>query len=343
MNKLKALIYPYLLGFLGAVVLATPATADSVTDFYKGKTITLTMGTRPGGSFQIYGQLFATHMPKHIPGNPSIVPGFMPGAGGTKAANYIYSAAAQDGSQLLLSHAIPLAEKLRPKGLKFESEKFQWLGSFSAITQMLTLWHDAPVKSLDEAKKKEAVLSSFAKNHLTFQYASLVNTTLGTKFKIITGYRGGAKNNLAMQQGETHGWTPSWGNLNGTKPDWLRDKKVNILVLFAFDRLPELPNVPTLGELVEPKYKDVVEFIVAGTPIARSIAVAPGVPADRVDALREAFAKTVEDPAFLAEAKQRKLLIQPRKWQETAALVKKIVGASPDLVTRVKVASGLTK
>ena len=342
MLKLKVIFSAYVVGFLGAALLAPPAAADSVADFYKGKTVTLTMGTRPGGSFQIYGQLFATHMPKHIPGKPTIVPNFMPGAGGTKAANYIYSAAAQDGGQLLLSHAIPLAEKLRPKGLKFKSDKFQWLGSFSAITQVLALWHEAPVKSLDEAKKKEAVLSSFAKNHLTYQYASLVNTTLGTKFKIITGYRGGAKNNLAMQQGETHGWTPSWGNLNGTKPEWLSGKKVNILLLFAFDRLPQLPNVPTLGELVEPKYKDVVDFIVAGTPIARSIAVGPGVPSERVDALREAFARTVADPAFLAEAKKRKLLIQPRKWQETEALVKKIVGSSPELVARVKAASGLT-
>jgi tripartite-type tricarboxylate transporter receptor subunit TctC len=345
----KGVLRPTLSGVLGvlavaaAVAIAAPASADGVTDFYKGKTITMTMGTRPGGSFQIYGQLFATHMPQYIPGKPTIVPAFMPGAGGTKAANYLYAAAAQDGSQLLLSHALPLAEKLRPKGLKFKSDKFQWLGSFSAITQLLTLWHEAPVKSLDDAKKKQAILSAFAKNHLTYQWASMVNSTLGTKFKIVTGFRGGAKNNLAMQQGEAHGWTPSWGNLNGTKPQWLRDKKVNLLIIFAFKRLPELPNVPTLLELVQPKDKPVVEFMIAGTPIARSLAVGPGVPADRVAALRTAFAKTVKDPSFLAEAKKRKLLIQPRKWQETEALVKKIVGASPELVARVKQATGLSK
>ena len=133
------------------------------------------------------------------------------------------------------------------------------------------------------------------------------------------------------------------GNLNGTKPQWLRDKKVNLLIIFAFKRLPELPNVPTLLELVQAKHKPVVEFMIAGTPIARSLAVGPGVPADRVAALRTAFAKTVKDPAFLAEAKKRKLLIQPRKWQETEALVKKIVGASPELVARVKQATGLSK
>lgn len=332
---------------LGAACLvgatATPATADSVAGFYKGKTITMTMGTRPGGSFQVYAQLFQTHMPKYIPGNPKIVPGFMPGAGGTKAANFIYAAAAKDGTQILMSHALPLAEKLKPQGLKFKSAKFQWLGSFSAITQTLALWHEAPVKTLDQAKSKQAILGAFAKNHLTYQFASLANTTLGTKFRIVTGYRGGARNNLAMQQGETHGWTPSWSNLNGTKPGWLRDKKVNILTLFAFDRLPGLPNVPTILELVKPEYKDVAEFMVAGTPIARSLAVAPGVPADRVAALRSAFEKTLADPGFLAEAEKRKVLIQPRKWQQTVALVDKIVKASPELVARVKQATGLEK
>ena len=326
---------------LSGILLAAPALhADSVEDFFKGKTVTLTTGTSPGGSFQLYGQLFTSHMPKYIPGNPTMVMNFMPGAGGTKAANYLFAAGAQDGTQLLLSHAIPLSEKLRPKGIKFKSAEFNWLGSYAAITQMLTLWHTAPVKSLEEAKNKEAILSSFAKTHLTYQWISLANNLLGTKFRIVTGYRGGAKNNIAMEQGETHGWTPSWGNLQGTKPQWLADKKINILLLYAFDRLPELPNVPTLVEVAKPEDRDIAEFMIASTPIARAIAVGPKVPNDRVAALREAFAKTVADPAFLAEAKQRKLLIKVRTWQETEKLVKTIVNASPDLVARVKKATG---
>jgi tripartite-type tricarboxylate transporter receptor subunit TctC len=329
------------IGLIGAAAASTPATGQDVAGFYKDKTLTMTMGTRPGGSFQIYGQLLSKYMGQHIPGKPTIVPNFMPGAGGTKAANYLYAAAAKDGSQMLMSHAIPLAQMLKPKGLKFKSEKFQWLGSFSAITQILTTWHASPVRSLADAKKNQGIMSAFAKNHLTYQYVSMANNLLGTKFKIVVGYRGGARNNQAMEQGEAHGWVPSWGNLNGTKPHWLAEKKVNLLMLYAFERLPELPNVPTILELVSAKDRPVAEFLINGTPIARSLAVPPGVPANRVAALRSAFDKTMADSGFLAEAKKRKMLIRPRKWQETTALVNKIVNASPALVARVKKAAGL--
>lgn len=341
MAKYAGGLRPVLFGIIGAAAVAMPAAADSVADFFKGKTITMTMGTRPGGSFQVYGRLFSKYMPKYIPGHPTIVPNFMPGAGGTKAANYVYTAASKTGNQMLLSHALPLAQMLKPKGLKFKSDKFQWLGSFSAITQILTTWHTSKIKTLEDAKHKQGIMSAFAKNHLTYQFVALANNVIGTKFKIVVGYRGGARNNQAMEQGETDGWVPSWGNLNGTKPHWLAEKKVNLLMLYAFKRLPELPNVPTILELAPKKDKAVVEFMINGTPIARSLAYPPGVPADRVAAMREAFNKTVADPAFLAEAKKRKLLIQPRKWQETTRLVKSIVTASPELVARVKKAVGL--
>ena len=329
------------IGLLGAAAGSTPAMSQDAADFYKGKTVTMTMGTRPGGSFQIYGQLLSKHLAQYVPGKPTIVPNYMPGAGGTKAANYLYAAAAKDGSQMLMSHAIPLAQMLKPKGLKFKSEKFQWLGSFSAITQILTTWHASPVGSLADAKSKQSIMSAFAKNHLTYQYVSMTNNLLGTKFKIVVEYRGGARNNRAMEQGEAHGWVPSWGNLNGTKPHWLAEKKVNLLMLYAFNRLPELPNVPTILELVSAKDRPVAEFLINGTPIARSLAVPPGVPGNRVAALRTAFNKTMADSGFLGEAKRRKMLIQPRKWQETTALVNKIVGSSPELIARVKKAAGL--
>ena len=332
---------PLIFGLAGAAAFMTPAIGQNVAGFYKGKTITMTMGTRPGGSFQVYGRLFSTHMPQYIPGKPTIVANFMPGAGGTKAANYLYNAAAKNGNQMLLSHALPLAQMLRPKGLKFKSENFLWLGSFSAITQLLTTWYSSPIKSLADAKSKQGIMSAFAKNHLTYQFVSMANNIIGTKFKIVVGYRGGARNNQAMEQGETHGWVPSWGNLNGTKPHWLANKKVNLLMLYAFKRLPELPNVPTILELAPQKDKDVVEFMLNGTPIARSLAFPPNVPAARVAALREAFNKTMADPGFLAEAKKRKMLIQPRTWQETTSLVNKIVSSSPALVARVKKATGL--
>ncbi|MEX2455071.1 MAG: tripartite tricarboxylate transporter substrate-binding protein [Rhodospirillaceae bacterium] len=343
MNHMSGALRPVLIGLSGAAAIASSALADNVADFYKGKTVTLTMGTSPGGSYQVYGQLFTDHMPQYIPGKPTVVLGFMPGAGGVKAANYLYNAAAQDGSQLLLSHAITISEKLQPQGVKFESAKFQWLGSFDAIGQVLVTWHTAPVKTLEDAREKQAVIGAFSKSHLTYQWASLANSLLGAKFRIVPGFSSGAKNNLAMEQGETHGWTPSVANLVATKPDWLKTKKLNLLVTYTLERMPEIPQVPTLVELAKPADKDVAEFVIAGTPIARSIAAGPGVPTDRVAALRTAFEKTVADAGFLADAKKRKLSISPRKWQQTEALVKRIVSASPELVQRVKKATGQTE
>ena len=332
---------PLLLALAGLAVGATPALSAGVEDFYKGRQIVMAMGTSPGGSFQVYTQVFAAHMGKHIPGNPTIVANFMPGAGGTKAANYYYAVAAQDGSQILMTHALSTTQMLRPKGLKYKAEKFNWLGAFSAINQLLTVWHTHPVKSWQDLKSTQLIMGSFSKNHLTYQWLFMTNALLGTKMKLVTGYRGGAKNHLAMQQGETAGWAASWGNLNGTKPQWLAEKKVKLLVNYGLERIPELPDVPTLAELVKPEDRPIVEFLSAGTPVSRALAVGPKVPADRVAALRKAMEATLKDPAFLADAKKRKIPLRPRTWQEVDALVKKVVEAPPSLVERVKKATGL--
>lgn len=325
------------LGLAGASMTATPATADSVENFFKDKqTLILLAGTRPGGSYGLYGKILAPHMSKYIPGNPKIVMNFMPGAGGGKAANYMYNVAPKDGSWMLLSHAIPLLEMLRNKGIRFKTAKMQWLGSFSQITQLMTVWHKAEATTLADMKKTPIVIGAFSKSHATFQWPMLLNNLVGTKFKMIVGYRGGATNNLAMERGETRGWAASWGNLNGTRPDWLRDKKVNIVAQFGLEAVPALGKVPMLVDLVPPGERDVVEFLTSSTPVSRGVAMAPEVPKERVAALRKAFAMTMKDPEFIAAVKKRNLTLRPRTGAEVLALVKKITSASPELVARVK-------
>jgi len=341
MTRTTRRIQPILLAFAGLAACAVPALGAGVADFYKGRQIVMAMGTSPGGSFQVYTQVFAAHMGKHIPGHPTIVANFMPGAGGTKAANYYYAVAAQDGSQILMTHALSTTQMLRPKGLKYDAQKFNWLGAFSAINQLLTVWHTHPVNKWQDLKKTQLVMGSFAKNHLTYQWLYMTNALLGTKMKLVTGYRGGAKNHLAMQQGETAGWAASWGNLNGTKPQWLANKTVKLLINYGLERIPEIPDVPTLSELVKPEDRAIVDFLSAGTPVSRSLAVGPKVPADRVAALRKAMEDTMKDPGFLADAKKRKIPLRPRTWQEVDALVKQVVTAPPELVARVKKATGL--
>jgi tripartite-type tricarboxylate transporter receptor subunit TctC len=202
------------------------------------------------------------------------------------------------------------------------------------------VWHTVPVNTVAELKNADIVIGSFSRSHLTYQWASLLKDAIGAKYKIITGIRSGNDNNLAMERGEIHGWTPSWENLNGTRPQWVAEKKIKFLASFTLERPSYLKNVPTLVELAPPEKKDVAEFVISGTPIARSIALGPGVPADRVAALRKAFAETLKDPAFLADAEKRKLSVDPRTHQQVHAMVNKIVTASPDLVTRVKKAIG---
>jgi tripartite-type tricarboxylate transporter receptor subunit TctC len=326
----------------GSALLTAPAGAQSVASFYKGNTVTLLMGTGPGGSYDLYGRTIAQHMARHIPGNPTIIVEHLPGHGGANAGNQIFTTAAQDGSKILLSHALPLIEKLEGgSGIRFQSGKFQWLGAYDAIAQMLTLWHTAPAKTLADLKTADMVIGAFNKNHLTYQWAMLTKDVLGAKYKIVAGYPGGNELNLAMERGEIAGWTASWENIVGTRPEWLAEKKVRILVQYTLERLPDLKDVPTLIDLTPADKKDIVEFFASGTPISRAMAVGPGVPKDRVAALRKAFDETMKDPAFLADAAKRKLSINPRNGEATKALVDKIVGASPELVSRVKKAIGI--
>ena len=314
---------------------ATCVSAQPPADFYKGKSITLLMGTGPGASYDMYGRTIAEHLGKHIPGRPNIVVEHMPGAGGVVAANHIYGPAPQDGSRLLLTHALPLIERMSPKGVQYESRKLQWLGSYDAIAQMMAIWHEAPVKSLDDLKNGEFVVGSFNRTHFSYQWAMLTKHILRTSYRVTTGYPSGNHLNLAMERGEIAGWTASWESFAAGRPDWLRDKKLRFFVAYTLERMRELPEVPTLAELSPPEQRAMPEFIASGTPFARAIAVGPGVPNDRVAALRKAFDDLMVDQEFLALAAKRKLDISPRNAAATNALLDRVVGASPEFVARV--------
>src|SRR5262245_52183095 len=329
------------LAAVGLAALASPAAADSIADFYRGKTVSILMGTGPGASYDLYGRTIAEHIARHIPGNPTVIVEHMPGAGGVIAGNHIYNTAPQDGTKILLSHAIPLSEKLEPTGVRFESAKFHWLGAYDAIGHALTTGATSPGQTIDELKTKPGVvLGAFSTTHLSYQWASLLKDAIGANYKIVTGYRTGNDCNLAMERGEIHGWTASWESMTGTRPQWIAEKKIKTLVQFTVDRQPYFKEVPTLVELAPADKKDVAEFVISGTPFARALAVGPGVPAERVAVLRKAFDALMQDKAFLADADKRKLSIDPYDAAKVHTLVNKIASASPELVARVKKAIG---
>lgn len=312
-----------------------PAAAQTPADFYKGKTVSLLMGTGPGGSYDLYGRTIAEHFGRHIPGRPNIVVENMPGAGGVVAGNHIYGPGPQDGSRILLSHALPLVERMSPKGVQFETAKMHWLGAYDAIAQVMVLWHTVPVRTLNELRSADFVVGSFNKTHLSYQWAMLTKNILGANYKVTTGYPSGNHLNLAMERGEIAGWTISWENLYAVKPEWLRERQVTVFIQYTVERMRELPDIPTLAEISPADKRPMAEFIASGTPFSRAMAVGPGVPKDRVAALRKAFDGLMQDPEFLAAAKKRKLDINPRNAAATHALLEKIIGASPELVGQV--------
>jgi len=200
MFKPKTGIRRILIGFAGVVLTMAPAVAETVEEFYtKKNTLILLAGTRPGGSYGLYGGILAKHMSQYILGKPKIVMQYMPGAGGGKAANYLFNAEPKDGSIMLSTHAIPILEKLRGSGIRFKSGELIWDGAFSQIAQLMAVWHKAPATTLEDMKKTELIIGAFSKNHPTFQWPALLNNLVGTKFKIIVGYRGGATNNKAIE------------------------------------------------------------------------------------------------------------------------------------------------
>ncbi len=323
-----------------ALFLSAAAYAQTPEAFYRGKTVSIVMGTGPGGSYDLYGRLVAQHIARHIPGQPTIIVEHMPGAGGAIAGNYIFNTAPQDGSKLLLAHALPLIEKLQNDGVRFQSKKFQWLGAYDQISQMLAVWHTSPGKSIAELKSQPVVLGSMGRSHLSYQWASLLKGAVDGQFRVISGFPTGGELNMAMERGEIAGWVVAWENISGGNADWLRDKKVIIPVQFTLTRMAELSDVPTLIELSQGENREIAEFLAAGTPHARAMAYGPNVPADRTAALRVAFEAMIKDPAFLEDARKRNLSITPRSAAEVQRLAELIVDASPEFITRVKKAVG---
>lgn len=328
----------------GCSAFAGAASAQEPAQFYANRTISILMGTSPGGSYDIYGRVIANHIARQIPGKPTIIIEHMPGAGGATAGNYIYGSGPQDGTKILLAHALPLMEKLEdPKAIRYESKKLQWLGAYDEIAQVMAIWKETGASSIQDLKAKDLVFGSMATNHLSYQWAMVAKQALGAKFKVISGYTTGGALNLAMERGEIAGWSVAWESIAVGKEDWIATGKVAVPLVFTLDRMKQLPDVPTLLELAQGPERDIVEFLANGTPIARAMALGPNVPADRVAAMRQAFAAMMADPEFLDEAAKRRLGIRFRTADETLALVSKIVDASPSLVDRVKQAVSPTR
>ncbi len=326
------------LGLIGAAMglaSAPSAFAESVADFYKGKTITMYIGYSPGGGYDRYGRTVGRHMGKHIPGNPDIVVKNRPGAGSLLLANEVYNILPKDGTEIaIIGRGMPTEPLFGNKDAKFDPSKFTWLGSANNEVSVCVSWHTKPFKTYSDIRSAVMIVGGTGPGADTDAFPKVMNNILGTKLKLVTGSPGGNDINLAIERGEVDGrcgW--SWSSVKSTRPDWLRDKKINIIMQMSGAKHPELPDVPLASDLAKSeKDKAVLKLIFARQAWGRPFVAPPGLPADRAKALQAAFTATMSDPDFVADAKKQKLELAPISGEEVARLINAVVTSPQDIV-----------
>jgi tripartite-type tricarboxylate transporter receptor subunit TctC len=314
---------------LGLAALGAPAKADPVEDFYRGKTIDLIIGYTPGGTYDLYARLVAEFIGDHIPGKPRIVARTMAGGGSRVGASYIANVAPKDGTVLgTADQSLAVEQAMGDKTLQFDTTKFIYIGNPEADNNTTVTWAASGVKTIEDATRREVTVGATG-GSTSSQYPKAMNALLGTKFKIVVGYPGGKDIDLAMERGEVEGrGSNSWSSWKATYPDWLRDKKINILVQIGLAKAPDLPDVPLLMDLAKnDQDRAVLKLLSAPTRIGRPLFTTPDVPEDRVVALRDAFDATMKDPAFLAQAKKQNFDLDPVSGEEMQKVVAEIVAA----------------
>ena len=331
----------YLLGVAGLGLVAlccVGARADTISDFYKGKTVSIMVGFSSGGGYDIWARLIARHLPKHIPGAPNVIVQNMAGAGGLTAANNVYNTAPQDGTVIAAtSNFNPFAPLLDIKEARFDATKFQWLGSPTQDAALVEIWHTVPVNTLDDLKTHQVVLGSTSPDSVSSFYGRVIMEIFKTKFKFVYGFPGLSDTDLAMERGEVDGH-PSvfWSHLVAAKPEWLKDKKVKLLLQYGAKPRPELPDVP-YAQAMPMSAADKQLFDVSMAPLALGYPymMGPRVPAERAAAMRQALTDTFADPDFVADAKSQGLEVDPVSAAAMQKTIATAYGAPKPVINRL--------
>lgn len=322
------------LAMLGA---APPAAAQGPS--FEGETITIYVGTGAGSTYDIYARLLAEYMPTHLLGKPQVIVKNQPGAGGARATAYLYNIAPKDGTALgMVQQNLPLFQVLSPDQAKFDMGKMNWIGVLTDVTSVIAVSSSTGVKEVAGAKKKEIAVGSTGRGSETYQVPKVMNDLFGTKFKIISGYKGVAGMDVAIERGELQGRGGSLLSWTARKPEWIRDGKINFIVQIGLEKTKELPaSVPLLMDLTKDKQeRKMLELLSSAGAVGRSIMAPPGLPADRVKALRAAFDATVADPAFIEATSKRQLPLNPMTGAKVQTMIVETVSAPPEVVARLR-------
>ena len=314
------------------------AIADDIAKFYKDKQVSIVVAARAGGGHHKYSLFIARYMKKHMPGNPTFITQNMGGAGGTKAANYLYNRAAKDGTAIgILLSDTPFASRMRTTGVKYVANKFHYLGGVDKPQGAFVVLKRSGIKTMEDAKKKSVVFASTGKGSQTYILPKLSNAMIGTKFKIVTGYRGMAGVYKALDGKEADGFQSGWSSVQLIRPHWLADGRVVVLAANSLSPLKDAPNAPTFRDLVKnPLDRKIVELISNNDIIGRAWIAPPGIPVARLKALRTAFKNMAEDPEAIAAAKKRKMDWNFVDWKPQQKHAAHITNADDNLFKRVR-------
>jgi tripartite-type tricarboxylate transporter receptor subunit TctC len=316
------------------------AHADEVADFYRGKTITIIVSNPPGGGYDLLSRTIAPTLAKYIPGNPSVIVQNMPGASGILATNHLFTIAAKDGTVIGgISNTVPFEPLLGTAEARFDPLAFNWLGSPTVETGLLGVWHTVPVNSIEDAKTREVTIASNGPHSTPTFYAKLLNETLGTKLKLVMGYPGQNEFNLAMEKQEVDGTSSLfYSSLVGTRPTWLTEKKIRLLVQYGFEKHPKLPDVPFATDLARnPDDVSLMQAAYAALGLGRPYIMPPGVPPERVRAVQQALSATFKNPDFLARAQSLQLETAAAKsGEQLRDIVGRAYAISPQVKARLK-------
>ena len=323
---------------LGVLTLSA-ASAETDEEFYRGKTMRVIVGFPAGGGFHTYGQVLAAHMPRFLPGNPTMIVQDMPGAVTAKAAQYIYAAAPQDGTVLgLLHQGIVANQVLDIQGGAFDVTKFNWIGRMGTRLSVGLVWHTAGIRTLDDAKKKDVILGATSPSATSVMIPAALNRLAGTRFKIVQGYTGSGEMYLAIERGETQGLgIAGWLDLTGPRADWVKDGKVFVVYQIALKRHAEMPDIPTIADVAKnADDRKIMELLASTEDMGRSFVSGPDIPKGRIAILRTAFAKMMADKEFLEDAKAKQLDIDFMHGDELQKVVESVGAFPAELAVRAK-------
>jgi tripartite-type tricarboxylate transporter receptor subunit TctC len=321
------------------LALAANARADAVADFYRGRSITLTVGYSAGGGYDAYGRVLARHLSKHIPGRPSVIVQNMPGAGSLRAANFLYNVAPKDGTAIgHFSRGMAMEPLIGTSATQFDARRFAWLGSGTDEVSICTTWHTSAVKTWNDMLTIPFTVGGEGSGSDPDIFSAVMRNAFGVKLKLVSGYPGSAEVALAIERGEVDGrcgW--SWSSLKLLKPEWIANRQINIITQLALKKSPELPDVPLIFEFATTdRQRQILKLVLSRQSMARPFVAPPDLPADRKAALRTAFDQALADPEFLAEARQRGLEVNPVSGAEIDRLVDELYRTAPDIVAEVR-------